>query len=128
MKNELPISTVILEVFGDDGLDLNKNDPDCLSDAPDPMGKFIESATLRKARTDVGLPAPTLAKSEWDEPLGRTSPTPSNKDFCKNSDKRFAKVSEKIRGIFGDGEEAEEVSELARRMRAEARAEVLATR
>jgi hypothetical protein len=124
MKNELPISTVILEVWGDDLHNPGGSDPDD-TEVPDPVQKVIDAAILRKARTDVGLPAPTLAKTEWDEPIGATA-TPSA-DFVKSSDERFQKVVDKVHALFGDGEEAEELIAAAKEIRTQARAEVLAT-
>jgi hypothetical protein len=116
-ETKLPDSWMIIAIYGDG--DEPSTIPDDAFD--NPLGKLIEQNQL-KAALGKGAIDP-----EWDEPIG-ASPVTKSDDLTPTSDARFEKVTEKVRKIFGPdhADEAEEAIALARKIRDEARAEVLA--
>jgi hypothetical protein len=122
---ELTNMHTIIAVFGDS---------DLLRAAygNDPMGNEEDIPTITEKVFGAARLAVAMGKStenlEWDEPIGEVTPRtakPAN-NFVKSSEARFAKVCETLKKIFGEGEQYEEAVALARTIRDEARAEVIA--
>jgi hypothetical protein len=114
---------LITALFGgsDFGLD-NDNPSGEQEDFPTVVEKVFADQALRKAG------GASLHDESWDEPIGTTPAAPPPKDFIKSSDARFARVCAELKKVFGEDHEEElaEAIELAKKMRAEARAEALA--
>jgi len=113
-----PDPFLIVAIFGGDPLAALDSDP-LGEEVSDPVAKAMESNALARA----------LGKSpdaSWNESIGDA---PAEKPFVKSSEERFAKVSAKIRELFGPAhlEEAEAAIGLAKKVRDEANAEIVAS-
>jgi hypothetical protein len=120
---------IIIAVYGD-------SDPLRAAYGNDPMGDDEDIPGIAEKAFGAARLAVATGKStenlEWDEEVGTVAPprtpTPA-KNLVKSSDERFARVSAKIREIFGPDhmDEAEEAIALAEELRKETRAEFIAT-
>jgi hypothetical protein len=121
---------VIQAVYGNSdprkGLSDGDDDPDILSGDENPLN--VVAKAFDRARINHAL-GKAASIDGWDEELGDAAPAPKPaKDFVKSSDERFKKVSARIREIFSPHVEiAEEMIEAARKVRDEARAEIIAS-
>ena len=122
-EKKLSIPHDIWAVFGDDLTNPGGDDLDGIEDIPTVAEKVLQN-NLNK------LAGATVSRDEsWDEPIGDASAVTVPKEFLKNSDERFAKVSERIRELFGADheEEAAEAIAEADKIRKAARAVVFAS-
>lgn len=114
--------------------------------ADDFLEKLVHGAaspeeSLSKTETDLtalaGQPVQTLSLAETEQALSELDAgsnaaalarLATDSTFVHRSDERFGRVCERIRQIFGTrhAEEANEAIQIARRLRDDARAEVLA--
>jgi hypothetical protein len=129
MNRDEANSWIILEVFGDsDPVRALNSGEGMASDDENvvhPVTKAFRAAEVNH------LMGKAASIDGWDEEIGTVTPrtlTPT-KNIAKSSAERFAKVSAKIRELYGPEhtEEAEEAIALAEKMRAEAVAEIIAT-
>jgi hypothetical protein len=113
---------IILAVFGD-------YDPLQAAYGNEPMGDEDPRSPVEKAM-DAARLAVALGKSTenlgWDEELGSSPAAAPAKPFAKSSEERFAKTCAKLKTIFGDGEDYEAAVQLAKAIRDEAVAEIVA--
>jgi hypothetical protein len=124
MKGEIMDPFLATAIFGHDDI-IKSLDADNLGGdevTPHPVESFLEKARFDALSKSTGA----IANVSWDELL-TTSPRTFSKGFEERSDERFEGVCAKIRTLFaGHDEYVQELIEVARRMRAEARAEVIA--
>jgi hypothetical protein len=133
--SELPVSTLMQIVFGDN-MDLDRAED--LDAQPNLMDDFIlrnqvqaavKSASGASAVFDLALPPEGDVDSD-DAPLyksPRVVPGVSNA-LAKTSDANFVKVLATVRRLFdGHDEEYEQAVQLVTKIRAEARAEAIAS-
>jgi hypothetical protein len=114
---------LILAIYGDSDPVRALNSGEAMAsddeDPRSPVQKIVEAARLAVA---MGKSTENL---EWEEEIGTPAPA---KPFAKSSEERFAKTCAALKKIFGEGheDEYEEAVELARTIRAEAVAEIVA--
>jgi hypothetical protein len=117
---------VIIACFGD-------SDPLRAAYGNDPMGNEEVVHPVTKAFDRAGFnhamdKTKAASIDGWDEEVGDVTPAPKPaNNFVKSSEARFAKVCEKLKRIFGEGEDYENAVKMAKQIRDEAVAEIVAS-
>src|ERR1700678_3942548 len=128
--SELPISTIKQIVFGDDLEQLDKSDPD--SDTNADIKQYFHDAEVKNktgggASAVLDLPIPNLDDDGDFYKAPRVVFGVSNA-LAKTGDAAFVRVLAKIRSVFdGHPEEYEQAVQLVTKVRAEARAQAIAS-
>jgi hypothetical protein len=118
---------IILAVFGDSDPVRALNSGEAMDAGEDnpisPVAKAFD-----RARFNHALDKTKAASIDgWNEELGDAAPAPkAAKPFVKSSEERFAKACAALKKVFGEGEDYEAAVTLARRIRDEAVAEIVA--